>query len=118
MSNQRIGYLGDVLHASFSGVLVLELCEKAGPVVRPFVFSKALAHPSFTTPPDRQQGNGTCGETTIPQASQRGTKVIPMGDKSPKSNQKKSSQKASQASSADQKKKQAVAAKQSANKKK
>jgi hypothetical protein len=41
-----------------------------------------------------------------------------MGDKSPKSNQKKSTQKKSKTDSADQKKKAAVFAKQSANKKK
>ena len=41
-----------------------------------------------------------------------------MGDKSPKANQKKSSQKTSQANSADQKKQQAVAAKQANTKKK
>ena len=40
-----------------------------------------------------------------------------MGDKSPKANQKKTTQKQSTASSADAKKKQAVAAKQSAAKK-
>ncbi|MGO8837107.1 MAG: hypothetical protein ACLQAH_11610 [Limisphaerales bacterium] len=40
-----------------------------------------------------------------------------MGDRSPKSNQKKSSQKQSKASSAANLKKQAVAAKQAANKK-
>jgi len=41
-----------------------------------------------------------------------------MGDRSPKSNQKKSNQKQSKTNSADQKKKQAVLEKQSANKKK
>ena len=46
------------------------------------------------------------------------TKVKRMGDKSPKSNQKKSSQKQSKTNSADQKKQDAVAAKQAANKKK
>lgn len=45
-------------------------------------------------------------------------KIIPMGDKSPKSNQKKSSQKQSKANSADQQKKQAAAAKSAANTKK
>jgi hypothetical protein len=40
-----------------------------------------------------------------------------MGDKSPKANQKKSSQKQAKAGSADLKKKQAVSAKQSAAKK-
>jgi hypothetical protein len=41
-----------------------------------------------------------------------------MGDRSPKSNQKKSTQKQSKAASVNQKKTQAVAAKQSAGKKK
>jgi hypothetical protein len=41
-----------------------------------------------------------------------------MGDRSPKANQKKSTQKQLKANSADQKKKQAVSDKQSANKKK
>ena len=41
-----------------------------------------------------------------------------MGDRSPKSNQKKSTQKQARANSAEQKKKQAVAAKQGAVKKK
>jgi hypothetical protein len=41
-----------------------------------------------------------------------------MGDRSPKSNQKKSSQNQAKANSADQKKKQAVADKQAAGKKK
>jgi hypothetical protein len=40
-----------------------------------------------------------------------------MGDRSPKSNQKKTSQKQAQANAADQKKKQAAAAKQVAGKK-
>ena len=41
-----------------------------------------------------------------------------MGDKSPKANQKKSSQKQSQANSADEQKKKALFAKQAAGKKK
>jgi hypothetical protein len=40
-----------------------------------------------------------------------------MGDRSPKSNQKRSSQKQAKANSTDQRKKQAVAAKQAAGKK-
>lgn len=43
--------------------------------------------------------------------------IKPMGDKSPKSNQKKSTQKQAKASSAEQQKKQAMAAKQSPGKK-
>lgn len=49
------------------------------------------------------------------QVNRRKNKV--MGDRSPKSNQKKFSQKQAKASSADQKKKEAVAAKQSAGNK-
>ena len=45
-------------------------------------------------------------------------KIKLMGDKSPKSNQKKSTQKQTKASSADQQKKQAIAAKTAANTKK
>jgi hypothetical protein len=58
------------------------------------------------------------GENHLPQLSQPAEKIKHMGDKSPKSNQKKSSQKLSKTSSADQKKRQAVAAKQAAGKKK
>lgn len=47
----------------------------------------------------------------------RQTKGKIMGDRSPKSNQKKSSQKQAKASSAEQKKKQVVADKQAAGKK-
>jgi hypothetical protein len=54
----------------------------------------------------------------MPQVSQRKKESNIMGDRSPKSNQKKSTQKQSKAHSADQKKKQAVFAKQSANSKK
>jgi hypothetical protein len=54
----------------------------------------------------------------MPQASQliKG-KSNTMGDRSPKSNQKKSNQKQAKASSADQKKNQALAAQKSAGKK-
>jgi hypothetical protein len=57
------------------------------------------------------------GKLCFPQVSQLQTKVNIMGDRDPKSNQKKSTQKQSKANSADQKKKQAVFEKQSANKK-
>jgi hypothetical protein len=60
-----------------------------------------------------------CGETAMPPARQTSKgKSNTMGDRSPKSNQKKSNQKQAKTSSADQKKKQAVAAKQAAGKKK
>jgi hypothetical protein len=58
------------------------------------------------------------GETYMPQESKLAVKNKVMGDKSPKSNQKKSSQKHSKASSAAQKKQHAIAAKQAAGKKK
>jgi hypothetical protein len=59
-----------------------------------------------------------CGETAMPQPSQPGKgKSNTMGDRSPKSNQKKSNQKQAKASSADQKKKQAVADKKTGGKK-
>jgi hypothetical protein len=45
-------------------------------------------------------------------------KIKIMGDRSPKSNQKKSSQKQAKSNSADQQKRQAIADKQSAGKKK
>ena len=46
------------------------------------------------------------------------TKDIIMGDRSPKANQKKTTQKQGKASASDQKKQQAIASKQSAGKKK
>ena len=51
------------------------------------------------------------GETDIPQVKQTAEIINNMGDRSPKANQKKSSQKVTAASSADLKKKQAAAAK-------
>ena len=46
------------------------------------------------------------------------TKDITMGDRSPKANQKKTTQKQGKASASDQKKQQAIASKQAAGKKK
>jgi hypothetical protein len=65
---------------------------------------------------DRPGKHDMCpfGETNMPQVSQPQEKIKVMGDKSPKSNQKKSTQKQSKANSAEQKKKQAVAAKSAA----
>jgi hypothetical protein len=54
----------------------------------------------------------------MPQVNQPRRKNKIMGDKSPKSNQKKSTQKQSKVSSADLKKKQAVASKSAASTKK
>ncbi|HEY3861369.1 MAG TPA: hypothetical protein VGO59_05720 [Verrucomicrobiae bacterium] len=54
----------------------------------------------------------------MPQASQREEEINIMGDKSPKSNQKKSKQNQSKSANAGQKKRQAVIEKQAANKKK
>jgi hypothetical protein len=53
----------------------------------------------------------------MPQVNQPRKKIKIMGDRSPKSNQKKSSQKQARASRAEQEKKSAVAAKQAAGKK-
>jgi len=58
------------------------------------------------------------GETNMPQVNEPAEESQNMGDKSPKSNQKKISQKQAVANTADQKKKQAVADKQTAGKKK
>jgi hypothetical protein len=60
---------------------------------------------------------GPFGETDMPQVNEPAEESQNMGDKSPKSNQKKFSQKQAMAISADQKKKQAVADKQAAGKK-
>jgi hypothetical protein len=61
---------------------------------------------------DRHQSVTPGGETSIPTGSQLGYERHPMGDRSPKANQKKASQKQVQANAADNKKKQAVADKQ------
>jgi hypothetical protein len=69
---------------------------------------------------DRHGGQDVhrCGETAMPQSSQLNKgKSNTMGDRSPKSNQKKTNQKQVKANSADQKKKQAAAAQKSAGKK-
>ena len=52
----------------------------------------------------------------MPQVSQPAEEIKIMGDRSPKSNQKKSTQKQSKADSAERKKKEAVAAKSAATK--
>jgi hypothetical protein len=65
-----------------------------------------------------EHGGGVFGETSIPQAGQPADKSNTMGDKSPKSTQKKSSQKQAKANTAASKKQQAVAAKQAGGKKK
>lgn len=66
----------------------------------------------------RHQGAPPFGETNIPKVSQPAEENKTMGDKSPKSNQKKTSQKQAQQSSADKQKQQALAAKSAAAKKK
>lgn len=58
------------------------------------------------------------GENNMPQAGQLVETIKIMGDKSPKSNQKKSSQKQVKISSSNQKKSAAVVAKSAAGKKK
>ena len=64
------------------------------------------------------QGATSCGETNIPHVNQPAEKNKTMGDKSPKSNQKKTSQKQAQQSSSDKQKQQSLAAKTAAAKKK
>jgi hypothetical protein len=58
------------------------------------------------------------GENIMPQAGQLVEGIKVMGDKSPKANQKKSSQQQAKTNSADQKKKADAAAKSAAGKKK
>jgi len=65
-----------------------------------------------------KHGRLAFGETNMPQVSQPAEENQVMGDKSPKANQKKSSQKQSQASIAEEAKKKALFAKQAAGKKK
>jgi hypothetical protein len=78
--------------------------ERAGCFVTPGVF--------------KVQGAGPCGETPIPQTQPTSESNHPMGDRSPKDNQKKTGQKQAKASTADQKKKAQAAAKQAASGKK
>ncbi len=59
-----------------------------------------------------------CGETSMPPASQPQNQIKLMGDKSPKSNQKKTTQKQSKATTASKSKSAAIAAKSAAGKKK
>jgi hypothetical protein len=66
--------------------------------------------------PARHDGRPS-GETDMPQVNQPRKKIKIMGDRSPKSNQKKSNQKQAKADSASQKKKAAEAAKSAAIKK-
>ena len=67
--------------------------------------------------PPCHHGAPPFGETNIPKASQPAEKNKAMGDKSPKANQKKSSQKQTLQSSSDKQKQQAIAAKTAAAKK-
>jgi len=64
-----------------------------------------------------RQDEGPSGETDMPQVINPRKKNKIMGDRSPKSNQKKTNQKQALANSADQKKKAAEAAKSAALKK-
>ena len=71
------------------------------------------------TPGDsRAQCGPPCGETPIPQTQPNSESIHPMGDRSPKDNQKKTGQKQAKASTADQKKKAQAAAKQASSGKK
>jgi hypothetical protein len=90
--------------------------------LRPDIFPAALPHvqgPPFTftraTRKLRHEWRGNQYPAALQLTSIQG---ITMGDKSPKANQKKSSQKQSKASSAEASKKAAVAAKSAAGKKK
>jgi hypothetical protein len=74
--------------------------------------------PSFTRSLELSHYRPACGETNKPLVSQSAEPNTPMGDKSPKSNQKKSTQKQVKATSSNQKKQQAVASKATAGKKK
>ncbi len=60
---------------------------------------------------DRGEDDPSTGETSIPRTQPTSEYIHPMGDRSPKDNQKKTGQKQAKASSADQKKKAQVAAK-------
>jgi hypothetical protein len=59
----------------------------------------------------REHIEASTGETSIPRTQPTSEYIHPMGDRSPKDNQKKTGQKQAKASSADQKKKAQVAAK-------
>ncbi len=82
----------------------------------PLLTPNDLASIIYNGRPGKHDGYSS-GETKLPQVSQPQEKIKIMGDRSPKANQKKSSQKQAKVNSADQKKKQAVAAKQAAGKK-
>ena len=77
-----------------------------------------ISRPSFTMTDATRHDVFSSGETIhVAGESTVARKINIMGDKSPKSNQKKSSQKQAVANSANQKKNQAIAAKSAAAKK-
>ena len=79
--------------------------------------SRQSVRPSFTIPVTTRRVPASAGKQRFRRPVNSEKKVKHMGDKSPKANQKKSTQKQSAVSSADQKKKQAAAAKQTPKKK-
>jgi hypothetical protein len=86
------------------------------PARRPSAAPDEVASSIYNDHPGRQDER-PFGETDMPQVINPWKKTKIMGDRSPKSNQKKSNQKQAQADSADQKKKAAEAAKSAALKK-
>jgi hypothetical protein len=87
-------------------------CGAGAPPAWPDDFASII----YNDRPSRQAGR-PFGETDMPQVVNPRKKSKIMGDRSPKSNQKKTNQKQAQSDSADQKKKAAEAAKSAALKK-
>ena len=83
---------------------------------RPLAWPDDFASIIYKDHPGRQDER-PFGETDMPQVTNPRKKTKVMGDRSPKSNQKKTNQKQALANSADQKKKAAEAAKSAAIKK-
>jgi hypothetical protein len=111
---KETSYLTDTLNIAGSAAIAITIGNYLSPPARA---KNPFASGIYNDRPGRQNVH-SCGETAMPQASQliKG-KSNTMGDRSPKSNQKKSNQKQAKASSADQKKNQALAAQKSAGKK-
>jgi predicted alpha/beta superfamily hydrolase len=80
--------------------------------------AQIISSPSFTIHAPARRMGFTAEKLSMPQPDQHIEIKKLMGDKSPKSNQKKSSQKQAKVSSADQKKQQAASAKAAASSKK
>ena len=103
------GRLGDKAEIE-SRNFTRERCSPLHPRLPPFIykFTTDTVPSRLKTPPGKQRSRRRVNPDK---------KVKHMGDRSPKSTQKLSSQKQTKASSADQKKKQAVTAKQEVKKK-